>query len=87
MYSGFKPQKVRFSPDGKYLGIAYDSDNVKILNSLEPFDENQTLLVSHNSKTIDLDFDLSGGLFLSCGNDNKLKVWTVVHGATWTWLK
>ena len=82
-----KPQKVRFSPDGKYLGIAYDSNDVKILNAFEPFNENLTLTVSHNSRTNDLDFDTSGGLFMTCGNDNKLKIWTIVHAGTWTWLK
>lgn len=87
-FTGFKPQKVRFSQDGKYLGIAYDSNNVKILNALEPFDENLTLAVDHNSLTNDIDFDSTGGLFLSCGADNKIKLWTIVHGgSTWTPLR
>ena len=38
VYTGFKPQRVTFSQDGKYLAIAYDSIDVKILNALEPFD-------------------------------------------------
>lgn len=37
--------------------------------------------------TVDLDFDSSGNLFMTCGNDNKLKLWTIVHGGTWTWLR
>lgn len=86
-YTGFKPQSVRFSLNGKYLGIAYDSNNVKILNALEPFDENLTLSVNHNTLTKDIDFDSTGTLFLSCGADDKIKLWTIVDGGTWTSLR
>lgn len=80
------PQKVRFSKDGKYLAIAYNSNNVQILNALEPFGSNLTLGVNHGT-TYDIDFDSTGNLFVSCGSDNKVKLWTVVHGGAWTFLK
>lgn len=66
------------------MAIAYNSNNVQILNALEPFDLNLTLAVNHNTFTQDVDFDSTGNLFVSCGNDLKIKIWTVVHGSTWT---
>ena len=86
-FGSSKPQQVRFSQDGRYLGIAYDSNDIKILNAIEPFQLNTTVTVGHSSFTKDLDFTVNGSLLLTCGKDNKMKLWTVVHGGVWTYLR
>lgn len=36
-FSSNKPYRVRFSRDGKYLGISYEATHIIILNATYPF--------------------------------------------------
>lgn len=45
-WSGEKPNKLKFSPNGAYLAISYDDDDVKILETTS-FTLTHTLQTSH----------------------------------------
>lgn len=72
-WNGEKPNSVKFSPDGLYIAIGYDDDDIKILNS-PTMTLNKTLDTSH-SKVHEVDFSYDSTKLLTCGDDKKFRVW------------
>ena len=68
---------VKFSPNGNYLLVGYESSTVDIVDT-STYSRVQTLNTGH-SKVYDIDF-YDDSTLVTCGDDQKFKIWDPTAG-------
>jgi WD40 repeat protein len=72
---GFFPHALKFFPTNDKFAYGYDSSDLKIVSS-----DNCVLIRSLNTqhvKIYGIDFSYDGTLMLTCGDDQKFRVWNI----------